>query len=122
MSIAGSQSAVLPATAAAAAASPGNLLEIQILVLHPSPPESETPVEWPQEANKFLTNFQVILMQRKFGKHRSRPQASHYQITPAILCCYPWGKRKDTLMQGQWSLGPDSVGDVGGRLSLEACL
>lgn len=53
-------------------------------------------------------------MQLKFGKHRSRPQASHHQITPAILCCHPWGKRKDTLMQGQWSVGPDSDG-CGGK-------
>lgn len=34
----------------------------------------------------------------------------------ALLGSHPEGKIKDTLMQGQWSLGPDSVGDLGGKL------
>lgn len=67
-----SGSVVLPAAAAAAAtASPGALLELQVLMLQPS---------WARDPGggargAVFTSCQVILMQLKIEEHRSRPPA-----------------------------------------------
>lgn len=111
----GSQSVVLRA---AAAASPGPLLEIKLSC---STTDLLNQRLWGSGPGSCVfTSLQLILLQLKIGRHRDKPWSGLSRPNHTLLCCHPEGRIKDTWMQGQWSLGPDSVGDLGKKLSTGA--